>query len=240
MITKNEIKYIQSLSLKKQRDIEKVFVVEGVKLVEEFLNSNFIIKKIYATAEWQQKNPEIQASLVTEDELKKISNLTTPNKVLALVQNKHIEAIPKENLKGWILCLDGIQDPGNLGSIIRIADWFGIKNIICSKLTADWRNSKVLQSTMGSILRVNLVYTMLDEWLVNAKLPIYSAVLNGENMHKIQFPKEGILVIGNEGNGISNSILAMNTKTISIPQFGNAESLNAAVATGILVSHIIK
>ncbi|MFY7652239.1 MAG: TrmH family RNA methyltransferase [Chitinophagaceae bacterium] len=240
MITKNEIKYIQSLSFKKQRDIENVFVVEGVKLVDEFLKSNFIVNKVYATIEWVQKNPEIQASLVTDDELKKISNLITPNKVLAVVQNKAADVLINNKYTGWILCLDGIQDPGNLGSIIRIADWFGIKHIVCSKQTADWRNSKVLQSTMGSILRVNLVYTQLEEWLKNTNKPIFTAVLNGENMHEILFPNEGILVIGNEGNGISKIILNMNTKPISIPQFGNAESLNAAVATGILVSHIIK
>lgn len=237
MISKNEIKYIQTLYHKKQRNELKLFIAEGPKLVEEVLNSNYVIDKIYATENWINKNKHV-FSLVTEDELKKISSLQTPNQVLAIVKMKDEgERIKIENKLS--LVLDGIQDPGNFGTIIRIADWFGVENIICSNDCVDFYNSKVIQSTMGSFIRVNVVYKNLEEFLQTTQLPVYGALLNGTDIRKIEKPKHGLIIIGNEGNGIRENILPYINNAISIKKVGLAESLNAAIATGVLLSHLV-
>ena len=239
-LSKNEAKFIQSLCHKKHRQAEGLFIAEGVKLVEEIIKSSFLVKKIYATEKWANGKVDLKDLLfiVSEDDLAKISTLQTPNQVLALVEqptNKPVIQF-KNNIS---LVLDGIQDPGNFGTIIRIADWFGIDQLICSHDTVELYNPKVIQSTMGSFIRVNVVYENLPDLLKTAQVPIYGALLKGESIYKIDKPKEGILIIGSEGKGIGEELLAMITNPITIPRIGGAESLNAAVATGILLSHLV-
>ena len=239
MISKNELKYIQSLYHKKVREETGLFVAEGVKLVNELLHSDFVVKKIYAVKEWKAPVDFDALNIIEQFELEKISNLSTPNQVLALVEQKKLlqEPVQKNNL---VLVLDGIQDPGNLGTIIRIADWFGITQIVASEDTADIYNSKVVQSTMGSIIRVNVWYKNIEQWLNTSTTPVYGALLNGVNIYETPKISEGILVIGNESKGIRSNILPYIQHAITIPAQGNAESLNAAVATGIILSHLLK
>jgi TrmH family RNA methyltransferase len=239
MISRSESKYIQTLSHKKQRDQAGLFIAEGPKLAGELLSSNFKINKIYAIPSWVKSNKtNIETIIVSEDELQKISNLQTANEVLMLVEMPNEKDI--QSLKNSLsIALDGIQDPGNLGTIIRIADWFGIHQILCSKDCVELYNPKVIQSTMGSFIRVNLHYVNLDECLKTATVPVFGALLNGNDVRKIKKPNEGILLIGNESKGIRPHILPYINNAISIKQMGGAESLNAAVAMGILVSHLV-
>ena len=240
MLSKNEIKYIQSLYHKKQRQQEGLFIAEGPKLISELLASDYTIQKIYAVANWVKNNASVTQAIVvvTTDELLRISNLQTPNQVVAIVQQKIQQTAPVFTNKISIV-LDGIQDPGNLGTIIRNADWFGITQLICSHNTVDLYNPKVVQSTMGSFTRTNIWYTDLAAILANVPIPIFGALLQGQSIYQVSKPKAGILVIGSEGNGISNEILPLITHPITIPKIGGAESLNAAVAMGILVSHLV-
>jgi TrmH family RNA methyltransferase len=240
MVSKNEFKYIQSLCHKKQREEEGLFIAETPKLLKEILHSHYTIKNIYATASWINEQTKKYANIteVSELELARMSSLQTPNQVLAIVKQQD-NKLPEISTH-LSLILDGIQDPGNLGTIIRIADWYGIKNILCTNDTADCYNSKVIQSTMGSFTRVNIWYgNIVEEVLKQSKLPIYGAVLNGENVYSSAKNKTAILVIGNEGNGIRENVLPFITHPVTIPKIGGAESLNAAVATGIILSHII-
>ena len=201
------------------------------------------VKEVYALKEWVNNNPLLPANIiiteVSEQELEKISLLTTPNQVVAIVQqfDKGNIITAKDQIT---LALDTLQDPGNLGTIIRIADWFGIKQIVCSLDSADIYNPKVVQSTMGSIARVKILYTDLKEWLGAQKnIPIYAASLHGKNIADIKKINEGIIIIGNESKGISEEIMKLANAGITIPAKGKAESLNAAVATGIILSHIL-
>jgi TrmH family RNA methyltransferase len=239
-LSKNEAKFIQSLCHKKHRQAEGLFIAEGVKLVEEILKSNFQIKKVYATEKWADGKAGLKdlLSIVSEDDLARISTLQTPNHVLAIVEQPTTKPLIqfKNNIT---LLLDGIQDPGNFGTIIRIADWFGIHQIICSHDTVELYNPKVIQSTMGSFIRVDVLYENLVDLLKTAQVPIYGALLLGEGIYNIGKPKEGVLVIGSEGKGIGEELLPMVTHPITIPRIGGAESLNAAVATGILLSHLV-
>jgi TrmH family RNA methyltransferase len=240
MLSKNEHKYIQSLCQKKQRQEERLFIAEGTKLVEELLHSRYTIRKLYALADWAEKNKDVTNVItVTDNELAKISGLQTPNQVLAIVEQQTRANQPqiKDQLT---LVLDGIQDPGNFGTIIRIADWFGIKQIVASEDTVELYNPKVIQSTMGSFLRVNVWYQSLYGFLQSAGIPVYGALLNGKSMHGEPPVTEGLLVIGNESKGISKELLPFISHPISIPRLGGAESLNAAVAAGIIVSHLTK
>ncbi len=240
MISKNEVKYIQSLYHKKTRDGEGVFIAEGVKLVDELLVSSTTLKKIYATTEWVAENKCNQpVTIVQEYELEKISQLVTPNQVLAIAEQKKILNEPQD--KGQItIVTDGIQDPGNLGTIIRIADWFGIRQIVASTDTVDVYNSKTIQSSMGSIIRVNIWYKDIKEWFSTCSAPIYGAFLEGEPISKLWPVAEGVLVIGNESKGIRDHLVPFINHAITIPKRGGAESLNAAVATGIILSHLMK
>ena len=240
MLSKNEIKYIQSLSHKKTRDTEGIFIAEGPKQVNDFLNSGIVVKKIYAVADWITTHDHLKNAItVQEAELKRISTQSTPNQVLAIVEKKKLSTEP--SLKNKItLVLDGIQDPGNLGTVIRIADWFGIDQIVASTDTADLYNSKVVQSTMGSIIRVNVWYKDLEIWLSKANVPVYGALLNGTSIYNLKRIEEGLLVIGNEAKGIRENILPFIQHAVTIPKKGAAESLNAAVATGIILSHLVK
>lgn len=240
MLTKNELKYIQSLYHKKQRDEEQVFVAEGPKLADELLKSGAAIKQIYACAEWIEKNEEVNAPVreISSIELGRISNLQTPNEVLVIAE----QSIPADEptLKGKLsIVLDGIQDPGNMGTLIRIADWFGIKQLICSNDSADKYNPKVVQASMGSILRVTSWYKNLEEWQPVDNIPFYGALLNGQNVYSISKVSEGVLVIGNESKGIREPMLSKITHPVTIPKVGGAESLNAAVAAGIIVGCMV-
>jgi len=243
MLGKSQAKYIQSLGQKKVRDEEGVFIAEGPKIVAELLaSSDANIVQLYALHDWIVANRNdcngVEIIEIDENDLTKISQMTTPNKVLALVKKQ--EPPVQLSTKGTVsLVLDTIQDPGNLGTIIRIADWFDIKQIVCSKNCADMYNPKVVQSTMGSIVRVKMLYTDLAPWLEEQDVFIYAAALDGQNVTAMKKITEGLIVIGNESKGISAEIFEQVDVKITIPRIGKAESLNAAVATGIILSHIV-
>jgi RNA methyltransferase, TrmH family len=244
MFSKSSIKYIQSLQHKKFRDEYNCFVAEGPKVVSGLLSTgSFPVKGIYALQEWidemdesLRRSNQDKIETIKDFELSKIASYTTANKVVAVFEKKAVaENIRVKNK--LTLVLDDIQDPGNLGTIIRTADWFGIENIICSPNTVDMYNSKVVQSTMASLGNVNLIYSMLPIWLKKQKdIKIFAATLNGRSINEYSDLKEGIIIIGNESQGISEEIMQFATEKITIPKKGQAESLNAAVATGIILS----
>lgn len=243
MLVKQKAKYIQTLGQKKFRQQDKVFIAEGPKLLKEILETQpAMINEIFAVKEWLEENKKavrnITVTEILQTELEKISQLTTPNKVLALV--KQFEAGSKISTKSKItLALDGIQDPGNLGTIIRIADWFGVEQIVCSNDSADVYNSKVVQATMGSIARVKVFYTDLNKWLgKQTNVRIYATMLEGQDITGMNKISEGIIVFGNESKGIRDEILQLVNVKITIPKKGKAESLNIAVAAGIILSQI--
>ncbi len=243
MAGKQELKYIQSLGQKKHRDADGVFIAEGPKLVAELIAEiPELIMHVYALQDWVEAQPQrdfsFPVTVITEAELEKISQLTTPNQVLALLRKP--EEKPMVRLKGeLVLLLDAIQDPGNLGTIIRIADWFGVSQVVCSRECADCYSPKVVQSTMGSIARVQVHYVDLPAWLQEQPgVKIYAAALGGEDIREVSKPEEGIIVIGNESKGIRPEILEIADVKLTIPRIGQAESLNAAVAAGILMSFI--
>ena len=238
MVSKNEVKYIQSLYQKKNRVEERLFVAEGPKLVEELLRSDYRVRNVYATEEWCNANSTVNATAVTPAELERISGLQTPNQVLAIGEQRVPGGEPKLK-EHFSLVLDGIQDPGNLGTIIRIADWFGIYQIIASPDTAEFYNPKVVQATMGSFLRVQIWYQPLEAFLPVAGVPVFGALLNGTNVLQHAPVTEGLLVIGNESKGIRDPLLPFVSHAVTIPRIGAAESLNAAVATGIILSHLV-
>ncbi len=239
MLSKNELKYIQSLCHKKQREAEGLFIAEGAKLVSELLRSNYKVKKVYGLEDWFAQSPGIKAetAVITEIELQKISLLQSPNQVLAIVEQKPA-TVPPAAKGRFTLVADGIQDPGNFGTIIRIADWFGITQIIAGEDTVELYNPKVIQATMGSFIRVNIQYASTADYLKHCQVPVFGAVLNGHNMYQQPPVKEAVLVIGNEGKGIREEALTFITHPITIPRIGGGESLNAAVAAGIIVSHL--
>lgn len=243
MLSNRQIKLIQSLKQKKFRSEHQLFIAEGEKITAEVLSSNtFKIEAIYAVKEWIDKN-ELRLKQfdnvieVSESELNKISQLTTANQVLMLLNFKMQEntAPPK-----WTIVIDTLQDPGNLGTIIRVADWFGINEIILSKNSVDLFNPKVIQSTMGSFNRVNVKYEDLSSWLLSQTREIYGAVLGGTNLYKTVFPESGILVLGNESKGISDELLKLINNHIEIPRKGGAESLNVSVACSIFSNEIMR
>lgn len=239
MLTKSEVKYIQSLGHKKFRDEAGLFIVEGPRIVEEWLtNDTVAFHSIYALPEWKEKHPEANAIEMTDFELEKISQLQQPNQVLALVK-KWAEVQPDVKTDKWILALDTIQDPGNMGTIIRTADWFGVKHIICQKDSADIYNPKVVQATMGSLASVKVFYDDLANWLqAHAELRVYAADLTGQDVKQVKPGQKGVLVIGNEARGISEKVMERVNVRVTIPRKGGAESLNAAVAAAILLSHL--
>jgi TrmH family RNA methyltransferase len=241
-MTKSDVKYIQSLAHKKQREEEGLFVVEGVKMVDELLlNFPDRIVRIFATESWINDRKQIikkynSIDCIDLDALNKISFLQTPNEVLALVSMPSTEITPSISTE-VTLVLDQIQDPGNLGTIIRTADWFGVKQIICSNDTSDAFSPKVVQATMGSLMRLNIFYLDLGSFFKTLNdVPIYTAELNGESVYEVEFKQPMILVIGNESRGVSENISRFANKKITIPKVGNAESLNASVAAGIILS----
>ncbi len=243
MLSKSGVKYIQSLYHKKFRDAYGVFVVEGPKLAAEFLTEvPALVKEVYAVKSWLKNNTALLEPIedsrihaIEPFELEKISALTTPNQVLLVVA--YLSYPPSDNA-GITLLLEDIQDPGNLGTIIRTADWFGVSNIVCSMATADVYNTKVIQATMGSLLRVHIDYLPLTDWCrQHPDIPVYATALEGKNLYECTPPENMALLVGNESRGVSEALLALSAHTITIPRKGKAESLNAAVATGITLSH---
>lgn len=236
MLSKNQIKLITSLQQKKFRKQYGLFLAEGIKVIQELLNSNFELHHLYVTEDLFKNIAKDKIDFITEAELKKITALTTPNNCLALFK------IPQEqeiNSDGLVVALDDIRDPGNLGTILRLCDWFGVKDVVCSKETVDIFNPKVVQATMGSITRVNVVYADLQDFLSNAAEPVYGTFMDGENIYQSVLPAKGVIVMGNEANGISPVIEKLCTQRIAIPRFGDlqqTESLNVATATAIILN----
>ena len=245
MISKNHVKHIQQLHSKKYREENALFIIEGIKIVTEFLNSDqYKITEVLALAEFISANKNIMLEKnilfteINDEELKKISAQQSPNQVLAIVQSPSHNSNPINPQEELCLFLDDIRDPGNLGTIIRIADWFGVKHVFCSQHCTELYNPKTLQATMGAVLRVQVTYTTFDDlFATNKNTPIYGAILNGENIYTKKLTK-GILVIGNEANGISDAVLRHITTPITIPSatINGSESLNAANACAIICS----
>jgi len=241
MLSKNEVKYIQSLGHKKQRSEAGVFIAEGPKMVSElFQLVPQQVEKIYALEAWAAQQDSLHnapVQVVSPQELERISGLATPNQVLAVV--KQFSSVTPRQF-AIALYLDGIQDPGNFGTIIRIADWFGVQHVVCSEGCADMYNPKVVQATMASIARVNVYYDEQKSWLKQQQGAVLAATLEGEPLYNFRPVTQCVLVIGNESKGISSEAMACTTTSITIPKRGAAESLNAAVATGILLSHLTR
>lgn len=236
MLTKNQIKFISQLKQKKHRDLSRQFFVEGIKGVEELLQSSLVLVQVYSTEPLKQTIDPEKFTLITEAELKKISALTTPNTCLAVFEKPAATALSSTGLQ---VVLDDVRDPGNLGTIIRLCDWFGVSELICSEETVDVYNPKVVQATMGSITRVKVHYTDLNIFLQNTSQPVFGTFMEGDTIYNKAFPKNGILVMGNEANGISSGVEQLVQHRITIPRFGalqQAESLNVATATAITLS----
>lgn len=239
MISKNRIRFIKSLEQKKIRQEEGLFVIEGEKMVLEAIEwiPNYIIT-IYCTNESEsiKTTRNIQIEEVSSNELKSISSLKTPNKAIAICKNLP----PTSIISPYTIALDGIQDPGNLGTILRMADWFGISHVICSFDTVDCYNPKVLQATMGAIFRVSVSYVELNDFFNKNTKPVYGALLEGENLFNTNFKSEGIILLGNEGNGIRQINKKHINFPITIPKFGEAESLNVATAGAIILGSLFR
>lgn len=222
-----------------------MYVIEGEKIIHEYLRSDYLLANIYATTEWLAENSallkkkKLPFTEITERELQQISSLATPNRVLAIarIPEGALQATPESLVTSGIhLALETIQDPGNLGTIIRTADWFGIRHIFCSEDCVDAYNPKVVQATMGSLARVHVHYTVLNVFLQKIPLPVYAAVLEGENLFTQTLPKDALVLIGNESKGISPQLARAAHRKINIPRFGEAESLNASIAAAVILA----
>jgi TrmH family RNA methyltransferase len=236
MVSKNQIKLITSLQQKKYRFANQMFFAEGIKVIQELVESNFELIHLYTTQNDFEEISKDKRTLIPESDLKKISALATPNSCLAVFK---IPAERKIKESGLIIALDSIRDPGNLGTILRLCDWFGISQLICSKETVDIYNPKVVQATMGSISRVNVNYIDLESFIGQTKLPVFGTFMDGNNIYKTNLPQEGIIIMGNEANGISPELEKLAKNRLAIPRFGNlqkTESLNVATATAIILS----
>jgi TrmH family RNA methyltransferase len=243
MLSKSQISFIKSLHQKKYRKENSLFILEGIKSLLEFVHSKYEIQSIYYLPQYQsllpKLGPNIELFEINNAELLKISTLQAPPGVLALLK------IPKPSINNhnilrdtFSIALDGVQDPGNLGTIIRTADWFGFKNVICSENTVEVFNPKTVQATMGSLARVNVFYVNLAEFLKEATIPVYAAMLSGQSLFEVKWEKEGILVLGNEGNGISDQVADSVANAITIPRIGGAESLNVSISGAIICAEI--
>lgn len=236
MVSKNQIKLIISLQQKKFRQEHQMFVAEGVKVISEFINSGFELLQLYTTDVTLFKNYQLHPIQINEAELKKISALVNPNSCLAVFK------IPNSSQfidKGLIVALDDIRDPGNLGTIIRLCDWFGVEQLICSENTVDVYNPKVIQATMGSLSRVSIIYGDLAKMISSSNLPIFGTFMDGDSIYENDLFTDAILIMGNESNGISKEIEMLIQHKITIPRFGSlqkTESLNVATATAIVLS----
>jgi len=246
MLSKSQINFVKLLHQKKNRKEAGLFIVEGDKSIAEFTHSTYIIDTIFYTAKSALKlgilSQNVKLFEIKDADLQKISTLNTPQQALAIVripENKPDNTFKLLN-DTFTLVLDTIQDPGNLGTIIRTADWFGFKQIICSLETVEAYNPKVVQASMGSLARMQVNYTDLTILLQNCNLPIYGALLDGKSIYEINFPPAGLLVLGNEGNGITDAVRKLVTHSAAIPRFGMAESLNVAVSAAIFCMEIKK
>jgi TrmH family RNA methyltransferase len=241
-ISKNTAKFIKSLHLKKYRKEEGLFLVEGEKSILEVLQSDFEILNVYITRELFEKyrdiffNSDKNIEIVSEEELAKISSLEFNNTGVAIARQKDNTPLTIEENE-MVVALDDIRDPGNFGTIIRTCDWYGIKKIICSLTTAELYNNKTIAASMGSFTRVKIFYTVLADFLNNTNVPIMGAELSGTNVHDFSFPKSGIILMGNESNGIHPDLQKYITNKITITRFGTAESLNVSMATGIILDN---
>ena len=244
MVSKAKIKYLKSLQVKKYRKQEKSFVVEGAKSVRELLNSSFEVIWVGGTENFleahalQLASKKIEAVEVNAKELAQLGSFQTNETVIAVAKMKQNSLSELKN--EFCLVLDDLRDPGNVGTIIRTADWYGIKNIIVSEETADFYNPKTISATMGSFCRVNVFYTNLSEFFRQNKLPVFGAFIDGTDVHQLDFGKSGLIVIGNESNGISEEVSKFVQHRITIPRIGGAESLNAGIATGIVLDNIFR
>ncbi|SMG29619.1 RNA methyltransferase, TrmH family [Marivirga sericea] len=244
MLTKNNTKFIKSLQLKKFRQKEGLFIVEGAKNTLELLNSSYKLKYLIVSEDFLSRHQkeinssDIEPIIVKEKELSALGAFQSNTDTLAVV---HEKAPLKYNPSGFDLVLDDIRDPGNLGTIIRLADWYGIQNIICSETTAEFYNPKVISASMGSIFRTNLYRRDVKAFLSeNNSRKVYGALLEGKNVHQVKFEANGILVIGNESHGIHPDIIPLITDKVTIPKIGQAESLNAAMATAIICDNVFR
>ena len=235
-ISKSQLKIITSLSQKKYRQKHQLFIAEGLKVVNELLNSSFKIDTLFATDDFQTDISLDKIIRISDKDLQKISTLKSPNKVLGLFVIPDEKPLQKN---GLTIVLDTINDPGNLGTIIRLCDWFGVSQLLCSAETVDCYNQKVVQASMGSLTRISIKYIDIEVYLSGTNLPTFIADMDGENVYKSALPKEAILIMGNEANGVSDKIKTLIKNKISIPRFGEnqeTESLNVATATAILLS----
>jgi TrmH family RNA methyltransferase len=245
MLSKISINFIRSLKDKKTRQQEMLFSAEGTKSVLELCHASKIsVKGVFATKDWLEEHASeisrnIELNEVSNKDLDQISSLKTHQNVLLMAQIPLINIITADFSEGLHLLIDTVQDPGNLGTIIRIADWYGIKNIICSNTCADAYNSKTIQASMASIARVNIFYTDLGDFLAENKLPVYGAVMDGQNLKEVKLKTPSFLLIGNEGKGISPKLKPFITHAITIAKIGEAESLNAAIATAIICDRMV-
>ncbi|MES2828798.1 MAG: RNA methyltransferase [Bacteroidota bacterium] len=243
MLSKSQLGFIKSLHQKKYRKENEIFIIEGIKSISEFIDSAYQIHSIYYLPQYQSLLPALPANIklfeVNNAELAKISTLQAPQGILALVTIPHAQVLTNEALAGkFTLVLDGVQDPGNLGTIIRTADWFGIEQVICSQHTVDAYNPKTVQATMGSLARVKIAYQDLLSLFNANKLPVFGALLEGQSLYKTHWGLEGMVLLGNEGQGISKELLGFITNPITIPRVGHAESLNVAISAAILCADI--
>lgn len=241
MISKSKVRLIKSLQVKKYRLAEQCFLVQGAKAVSETLASDYKVELLCATASFlSQAHHSRKASEVietSEKELTSMGSVESNNAAIAVVRMKKAGSlrIPTDQ---FTLALDGLSDPGNMGTIIRTADWYGISQVLSSKETTDFYSPKVINATMGSFLRVQVFYGSLVEMLADAKVPVYGAFLDGDDVHRMSFEKGGIIIIGSESHGISEPVAQLVTKRITIPRHGRAESLNASVAAAILLDNV--
>ncbi|PWS31436.1 TrmH family RNA methyltransferase [Pedobacter paludis] len=245
MLSKSQISFVKSLHQKKYRKEHGLFLVEGIKSFKEFIKSNFKIHSLFYTSEQYNLLPKLPANInlfeVNNAELSKISTLQTPQGLIALIRIPENEKINQQELKNqFTLVLDGIQDPGNMGTIIRTADWFGFKNIICSEDCVEAYNPKTVQATMGSLARVNVYYEDLNLLLEHNKIPVFGALLNGQSIYETNWGKAGLIILGNEGKGISDGVIEKINQPVTIPRIGGAESLNVAVSASIFCSEIVR
>ena len=236
MVTKNQIKHITALQQKKYRQSQGLFIAEGQKVINELLDSQFKLQHLYFTDANFPTVPEDHKTQISDDQLKKISALTTQNNCLAVFAMQEEKPI---NMAGLVVALDNLRDPGNMGTIIRLCDWFGISQLLCSHGTVDLYNPKVVQATMGSLTRVQVNYVDLPKFLKHQDAAIFGTFMDGENIYKQQLPQNAIIVFGNEANGISSEMESVVTQKLAIPRFGDfqaTESLNVASATAIILS----
>ncbi|SFE88205.1 RNA methyltransferase [Flavobacterium xueshanense] len=240
MVSKNQIKLITSLQQKKYRIANKLFFAEGVKGIQELLDSDFVLEHLYTTQNDFDAVSKEKKTIVSASDLKKLTALATSNSCLAVFKMPTEKPIIET---GLIVALDSIRDPGNLGTILRLCDWFGIQQVLCSKETVDVYNPKVVQATMGSIARVNINYIDLNAFVATTKLSVFGTFMDGTNIYKSVLPKEGIIIMGNEANGISTELEKLVTSRLTIPRFGDlqkTESLNVATATAIVLSEFCR